>query len=294
MALFDGFTTQVIDLPTGALRLSHGGKGPPLICLHGNPQTHQMWHSVAPVLAQDFTVYCPDLRGYGGSHKPDHTPDHAPYSKRKMAQDVLGLMDHFGHEQAIVVAHDRGARVAHRLCLDHPDRVSRLCLMDIVPTIEHFERTDMRFAMAYYHWFFLAQPRPVPEDMIANDPAGWFQAHTQQGTRVEGGFHPEAQADYLAALQDPGTIRGICEDYRAAATIDLEHDRQSRAAGDQIQCPTLVLWGTKGIIGKLYDPLDLWGRYVAGPLTGQEVNSGHYLPEEAPTEVLQALEQFLP
>jgi len=293
MSFFPGFTIETLQLATGPIRLRHGGSGPPLLLLHGNPQTHVMWHAVAPTLAQHFTVYCPDLRGYGGSHKPPVTPDHRPYSKREMATDITALMDHFGHDSFTVVAHDRGARACHRLALDHPGRIKRLALLDIVPTIEHFERTDMDFAMAYYHWFLLAQPYPVPDDLIGRDPEAWFNAHVGLGTRIEGGFHPEARQDYIDAVCDPGVIRGICEDYRAAATIDLTHDRESRAAGAKIQCPLMVLWGEKGIIGRFYDPLALWQSYSALPVTGGAVNSGHYLAEEAPDEVLQHLSQFL-
>lgn len=293
MSFFPGFTLETLQLPNGPIRLRHTGNGPPLLLLHGNPQTHAMWHAVAPHLAQRFTVYCPDLRGYGGSHKPPLTPDQMPYSKREMATDIIQLMDHFGHDAFQVVAHDRGARVCHRLALDHPTRVSRLALLDIVPTIEHFERTDMAFAMAYYHWFLLAQPHPVPDDLIGRDPEAWFIAHTSLGTRMDSEFHPDALADYLTAVRDPDTIRGICEDYRAAATIDLVHDRESRAAGEKIQCPLMVMWGQKGIIGRLYDPLDLWQRYCATPVTGGSAPAGHYLAEEAPDAVLAQLDSFL-
>jgi len=293
MSFFPGFTLETLHLSDGPIRLRHGGSGPPLLLLHGNPQTHAMWHAVAPELAKTFTVYCPDLRGYGGSHKPPLTADHMPYSKREMAKDILRLMDHFGHETFQVVAHDRGARVCHRLAIDHPTRVSRLALLDIVPTLEHFERTDMAFAMAYYHWFMLAQPHPVPDDLIGNNPDSWFNAHVGFGTRMEGGFHPTALDDYLTAVRDPDVIRGICEDYRAAATIDLAHDRESRSNAQKIQCPLKVLWGDKGIIGRFYDPLALWQSYSDTPVTGAAVSSGHYVPEEAPTEVLQHLRDFL-
>ena len=293
MPFFDDFTLEIAPIPNGPIRLRHGGSGPPLLLLHGNPQTQAMWHATAPRLARKFTVYCPDLRGYGGSHKPGLTPDHAPYSKREMATDAIQLMDHFGHETFAVAAHDRGARVAHRLALDHPARITRLAVLDIIPTLEHFERTDMAFAMAYYHWFLLAQPHPVPDDLIGRDPVAWFNAHVRYGTRIEGGFHPDALADYLSAIRDPDVVRGICEDYRAAATIDLVHDRESRAKGDKIQCPLLALWGDKGIIGRFYDPLAVWQAYSATPVSGGAVNSGHYLAEEAPGEVLEHLDDFL-
>ena len=290
---FPGFTLDHREVSGQALRLRRGGEGPPLLLLHGNPQTHAMWHKVAPQLARHHTVICPDLRGYGLSGKPPASASHLAYSKRAMAADMLELMRQLGFPRFGVVSHDRGARVAHRLALDAPDAVERLAVMDIVPTLEHFERTDMAFAMGYYHWFFLAQPHDRPERMILRDIEDWFDLHTGREPKDATFFHPEARADYLAALRAPGTVTAICEDYRAAATIDLEHDRASRTAGQRVQCPLLVLWGGKGRIGEWYDPLALWGQYAAGPVSGQPVPSGHYLAEEAPDAVLAALEPFL-
>ena len=292
MAFFEGFTLETVDVGEGALRLRRAGSGPPLLLLHGNPQTHAMWHAVAPALAEHYTVVCPDLRGYGGSHKPPATPDHAPYAKREMARDMVTLMERLGHPAFLVGAHDRGARVAHRLVLDHPQRVQKLTVMDIIPTIEHFERADMAFAMGYYHWFWFAQPHPFPESVINAAPEDWFRAHTSREPKGADFFHPEALADYLRAAHDPEMIRGMCEDYRAAATIDLEHDRESRAAGQKVQCPLHVLWGDKGKIGVWYDPMAVWQQYCAQPVTGGSVHSGHYLPEEAPGEVLEHLLAF--
>lgn len=291
--MFEGFVEERREVAGQALRLRRGGEGPPLLLLHGNPQTHAMWHKVAPVLARDFTVVCPDLRGYGLSGKPPVSADHAAYSKRAMAADMVGLMRGLGFDRFQVVAHDRGARVAHRMALDSPEAVQRLCTMDIVPTLHHFEHADMAFAMGYYHWFFLAQPHPKPESMILRDVEDWFDLHTSREPKDRGFFHPEARADYLAALNTPGTIAAICEDYRAATTIDLEHDRASRAAGDRVACPLLALWGAKGKVGVWYEPLEVWRRYARGEVTGGPVNSGHYLAEEAPQEVLAALEKFL-
>jgi haloacetate dehalogenase len=290
---FEGFTldTRVVD--GHAVRFRHGGSGPPLLLLHGNPQTHAMWHLVAPRLAERFFVVCPDIRGYGFSSKPRPTPDHAPYSKRDMCRDPLGLMRSLGHERFGVVSHDRGARVAHRLALDHPDAVERLCVMDIVPTLHHLEHTDMEFALGYYHWFWLAQPHPKPELLIESDVERWFDLHTSREPKDSGFFAPQARADYLAALRQPGTVAAICEDYRAAVTIDLAHDRASRAAGEKVACPLLALWGGKGRIGQWYDPLAVWRSYASGPVSGHAVNSGHYLAEEAPGEVLAALDAFL-
>jgi len=259
---FPDFKLELARVSAGELRLRRGGEGPPLLLLHGNPQTHAMWHKVAPALAKRHTVVCPDLRGYGGSFKPPATADHAPYAKREMAKDMVELMAGLGHERFLLVAHDRGARVAHRLALDHPARVQKLAVLDIIPTLEHFERADMAFALGYYHWFWFAQPHPFPENVISAAPDAWWRAHTSREPKPPDFFDREALADYLRAIHSPEMIRGMCEDYRAAASIDLEHDRASRAAGEKIRCPGAV-------------------------------ESGHYLAEEAPGEVLERLEPFL-
>jgi haloacetate dehalogenase len=290
---FEGFTLEHRQARDVTFRLRRAGKGPPLLLLHGNPQTHAMWHRVAPVLAQRFEVICPDLVGYGFTTKPPVSADHAAYSKRAMAADLIALMRGLGHERFSVVGHDRGARVAHRMALDWPDAVQKLCLLDIVPTLHHFESGGMDFAMGYYHWFFLAQPHPKPERMILRDVEDWFDMHTSREPKGKGFFHPDARADYLAALHEAGTVEGICEDYRAAATIDLAHDRASRAAGDKLRCPLLALWGAKGKIATWYDALAIWRDYAAGPVEGGAVASGHYLAEEAPEEVLGRLATFL-
>ena len=290
--LFPGFTLATTRVPGGVIRYRHAGTGPALLLLHGNPQTHVMWHRVAPALAERFTVICPDLRGYGGSEKPPATADHAPYAKAAMAQDVADLMQQLGHATYAVGAHDRGARVAHRLTLDYPERVTKLAVLDIVPTIEHFERVDMSFALQYYHWFWFAQPHPFPEDLINKSPDTWFNAHMGGVPGIPGFFAPDALADYLAAIHDPAAIVGMCEDYRAAATIDLVHDRMSRSEGRQVQCPMLVLWGNKGMIGGWYNPIQLWSEYCANTVTGGSVESGHFLAEEAPDEVLRWFDRF--
>ena len=290
---FEGFRLEETVVDGQRIRLRQGGEGPPLLLLHGNPQTHAMWHKVAPVLARDYTVICPDLRGYGFSGKPPASPDHAAYSKRAMAADLAGLMAQKGFAQFQVLSHDRGARVAHRLALDFPDRVQKLAVLDIVPTLEHFERTDMAFALGYYHWFWLAQPHDLPERMILRDVEDWFDLHTSREPKDRGFFHPEARADYLAALRQPGTVMAICEDYRAATGIDLEHDRASRAAGEKLRCPLLALWGAKGKIGQWYQPLEIWRAYATGPVDGGPVPSGHYLAEEAPEAVLELVRPFL-
>lgn len=290
---FEGFTLETREANGQAIRLRRGGEGPPVLLLHGNPQTHAMWHKVAPELAKHHTVIAPDLRGYGFSAKPPVSDDHAPYAKRAMAADLVALMRGLGFDRFQVVSHDRGARVAHRLTLDHPQAVERLCVMDIIPTLEHFERADMAFGLGYYHWYWLAQPHDRPERMILRDVEDWFDLHTAREPKGKDFFAPEARADYLAALRLPGTVAAICEDYRAATGIDLDHDRASRAAGEKIACPLLALWGAKGKIEAWYDALAIWRGYAAGAVTGSSVASGHYLAEEAPAEVLSWLGGFL-
>lgn len=290
---FDGFQLEQVAVGAGSIRLRHGGSGPPLLLLHGNPQTHAMWHKVAPALARRYTVICPDLRGYGGSLKPPVTADHAPYAKRAMAQDMVEVMEQLGHRRFLLAGHDRGARVAHRLAIDHPARVERLAVLDIVPTLEHLERADMAFAMGYYHWFWLAQPHPFPEVLINAAPEAWFAAHTSREPKPPDFFDRDALADYLEHVRDPDMIRGMCEDYRAAATIDLRHDRDSRAAGNRIECPLLVLWGARGKIGEWYDALAIWREYCSAEVTGRALASGHYLAEEAPEAVVDELVRFV-
>ncbi|MCX7363776.1 MAG: alpha/beta hydrolase [Alphaproteobacteria bacterium] len=289
---FENFTLHEVAVPGGTIRLRHGGSGPPLLLVHGNPQTHAMWNRVAPKLAERFTVIAPDLRGYGGSFKPPATTDHAPYAKREMAQDLVTVMEHFGHTRFKVGSHDRGARVAHRLAIDHPERVEKLAVLDIIPTLEHFERANMEFAMGYYHWFWFAQPHPIPEAVISAAPDTWFHGHTARSPRPGDVFHPDALADYLHFARQPDTTRGMCEDYRAAATIDLEHDRASRQAGKKVQCPMLVLWGSKGKIGEWYDALAIWRAYCSNTVTGDAVAAGHYIAEEAPDATLDWFGKF--
>ncbi len=289
---FKDFNLTKVETRRGPMRLRTFGDGPPLLMLHGNPQTHAMWHRVAPELAEHYRVICPDLCGYGQSFKPPPSADHAAYAKTKMAGDMVELMEILGHSKFQVAAHDRGARVAHRMAIDHSDKIEKLALLDIVPTIEHFERADMAFAMGYYHWFWFAQPYPFPENVINAAPEDWFNAHTSREPKDAGFFHPEALADYLKAAHDPNMIQGMCEDYRAAATIDMVDDRKSREAGNQITCPLLVLWGAKGKIGQWYDALEIWRDYCTNEVTGGEIASGHYLAEEAPESVLEQFRGF--
>ena len=271
---------------------------PPLLLLHGYPQTHAMWQRVAQRLAADFSLVIPDLRGYGDSSKPGPaaTPeaDHALHSKRVMAADMAALMSGLGHARFAVVGHDRGARVAHRLALDHGERIERLALIDIVPTLDMYDMTEMRFATYYYHWFFLIQPQPLPERMIGGDPS-FYLRWTLGGWGAKSLDHiePEALAEYERCFGRADAIHAACEDYRASASIDLEHDRASREAGEKIACDTLVLWGEHGVVGKLYAPLVLWRAQCAGKLEGRAMSAGHFIPEELPDETARRLRDFL-
>jgi haloacetate dehalogenase len=290
--MFDGFERGLADIGGIPIHYVKGGSGPPLLLLHGHPQTHAIWHQVAPGLARHFTVIAADLRGYGDSGKPPGLPDHANYAKRVMALDQLGLMRHFGHERFAVLAHDRGARVAYRMALDHPEAVTRLVLLDIAPTLAMYEQTTMAFATAYFHWFFLIRPAPFPELAIRANPDAYLKA--TMGSRSAGlaPFAPEAYAQYLRCLQDPATAHGICEDYRASATIDLDHERADLAAGRKIGCPVLVLWGAQGTVAQCFDPLAEW-QPLALDVRGMALPCGHYIPEEAPDLLLEQALPFL-
>lgn len=288
--MFEGFMLETIDAGEVRVRVRIGGDGPPLLLLHGNPQTHVMWHRVAPALAGEFTVVAPDLRGYGLTSKPASTPDHKSYSKRVMANDQIRLMSTLGHQRFSVAGHDRGGRVAYRLALDHPDVVERLAVLDIIPTGEAFQRGGREFGLGLYHWYFLAQPAPLPEKLIGADPEWFWRWHTNRGPDASF-FDTDAVADYLACFRDPETIRGICDDYRAGATIDFEHDLADMEAGRRIQCPLLVLWGGLSKPQDWYDTLDVW-RAWADDVRGRALPCGHYLPEEAPEETARELLAF--
>lgn len=265
------------------------GGGPPLLLLHGFPQTNVMWHRIAPALAEDFTVIAADLRGYGDSATPESGPEHAGYSKRAMADDMVGLMESLGHRSFMVAGHDRGGRVAHRMARDHGDRVNRLAVLDIAPTAAMYGQTDMRFATAYYHWFYLIQPAPLPERMIGADAEFYLRSKCGQWGRTSGAITEAAFADYLRCFSQPDRIHAMCEDYRAAASIDLIHDRQDESA--RLKMPLLALWGEAGFVGNNYDVLAEW-RQVATDVSGHSVPGGHYLAEEAPDETLAALRAF--
>jgi haloacetate dehalogenase len=287
--LFPGFLSRRFRTTGAEIHAVIGGSGPPILLLHGYPQTHAIWHRVAPELAKRFTVVCPDLRGYGDSSKPEGGAQHVNYSKRAMAQDQVELMQALGFEHFDVAGHDRGGRVAHRMARDQPSCVRRLAVLDISPTLAMYEQTDQAFATAYYHWFFLIQPFDLPERLIGADPVyylhwkigGW-------GSKLEH-FDPRALAEYERCFCDAATIHATCEDYRAAASIDLEHDRTDEQT--TITCPLLALWGEKGVVNRLFDPVADWRR-VASDVRGWTLPSGHFLPEEAPEQTLSALHEF--
>lgn len=292
-ALFPGFAAQRVATAEGVeINAVVGGSGPPLLLLHGHPQTLSIWHRVAPTLARSFTVVAADLRGYGDSSKPPGGADHARYSKREMAADMRALMHSLGHERFAVLAHDRGARVAHRLAVDHPAAVRRLVLLDIAPTLDMYALANEDFARAYWHWFFLIQPAPLPERLIEADPAAYVR--DVMGRRSAGlePFDPLALAEYQRCMALPGAAHAICEDYRAAAGIDLEHDRSDRTQQRRLAQPLLALWGAEGVVQRCFDPLALWQR-IATDVQGEALPCGHYIPEEAPELLLAKALPFL-
>ena len=281
-----------MDVEAGGVRVHAvaGGSGPPILLLHGYPQTLAIWHRVAPRLAARFTVVCADLRGYGDSGKPATDARHEPYSKREMARDPVALMRALGFGRFHLAGHDRGGRVAHRLAMDHPEAVSRLAVLDISPTLAMYEGTDMAFARAYWHWFFLIQPAPLPETMIGADPGFYLRGKMGAGRAGLSPFAPPAWAEYERCFT-PEAIHASCEDYRAAATIDLEHDRADREAGRRLACPLLALWGEHGVVERCFRPLEDWGRVATG-VRGRALPAGHYLPEEVPDLVADEFESF--
>ena len=284
--MFEGFERIRIEVEGASINAVRRGEGPPVLLLHGSPQTLAMWHLIAPRLAEDFTLIATDLRGYGDSSKPESAPDHGPYSKRTMARDQVQVMRYFGFERFALIGHDRGGRVGYRMALDHPGVVTRLAVLDIVPTWEALHRADAAFGLAYWHWFFLAQPHDLPERLLASEPE---KALFRGGSEA---IAPEAMEEYVRCLRDPEAIRATCEDYRAAATLDYEHDEADRQAGRRMACPLLALWGRKGFLEGHYDVLDVW-RGWAEEVDGRALECGHYIPEEAPEATYAALHAFL-
>lgn len=282
--MFEGFAVSRIATSEAEIHVRHGGAGPPLLLLHGNPQTHAMWHRIAPCLARHFTVVASDLRGYGDSSKPVSTPDHESYSKRAMARDQVEVMTRLGFDRFFVAGHDRGGRCAYRMAIDHPERVAKLAVLDIVPTGEAFRRADMAFALGYWHWFFLAQPFDLPERMILAQGDDYCLRERRHL------FAPEALGEYLRCFRDPAMIHAMCEDYRAGAGIDCRLDERDRGQRP-IACPVLALWGGRGPLNAWYDVLGIW-RDWATDVSGHSLDCGHYLAEEAPEETFAALEAF--
>lgn len=290
--MFTSYTHELRSINGLNIHCRIGGVGPPLLLLHGHPQTHVIWHKVADQLAENFTVVAADLRGYGDSDKPPASEASASYSKRIMARDQLMLMQSFGFTQFSVLAHDRGARVAHRLALDHPDAVTRMILLDIAPTLAMYTQANEEFARAYWHWFFLIRPTPLPETLIEADPENYLR--TVMGTRSAGmdPFTDDAFSEYLRCLKLPGAAIAICEDYRASAGLDLEHDQADIDAGNKLKCPLLALWGEKGTVGRCFSPLHEWQK-VALNVDGNALASGHYIAEEIPELLLEYTLDFL-
>lgn len=288
--MFEGFAHRQIKTTGATINVMTGGKGAPVLLLHGYPQTHVMWHKIAPRLADDFSLVLPDLRGYGDSSKPPEGDDHLGYSKRATAQDQVEVMAQLGFSQFAVVGHDRGGRVAHRMALDHPGRVTKLAVLDIAPTHKLYGNVSKAFATAYYHWFFLIQPAPLPETLIGNSAEFYLNSLLGIGRLKPRAITPEAFAEYLRCFRDPATIHATCEDYRAAASIDLVHDEADM--GRKVTCPVLALWGEKGVMHKMYDVVAVW-RERAVNVSGKALPCGHFLAEEAPEETLAELGGFL-
>ena len=287
--MFPNFTTQKITANGITLHTRIGGSGPPLLLLHGYPQTHIMWHKIAPTLAQHFTLICPDLRGYGDSDCPPSDPQHLAYSKRTTAQDLVDLMTHLGFDTFMAAGHDRGGRVLHRLLLDHPQSVTRATVIDIVPTHHIFRTINQQMATIYEHWFFLIQPDPFPETLIGHDPAYYLTTKLHRWSAAPTAFTPAAMSEYLRCFRHPDVIHGTCEDYRAAASIDLEHDKED--FNRKIKCPLLVLWGGKGAMEQHYDVLAVWRNY-AETVQGYALDCGHFVPEEADEACARSLLAF--
>ena len=289
--MFPNFTNHRLRVNGVEINTLIGGRGPPLLLLHGYPQSHLIWHRVVEELATRFTVVATDLRGYGASEKPVGLDDHSNYSKREMAKDQVAVMRKLGFESFNLCGHDRGARVSHRLAVDYPEAVKRLMLLDISPTLAMYEQTTMEFARAYWWWFFLIQPTPFPEAMIAAAPETYLRKKIGWGHAGLSAFTPETYAAYMSYVSDPATMHAMCEDYRAAASIDLEHDRADREAGKKIACPVYVIWGEHGVVNRCFQPIADWQR-VADDVRGRTLQCGHYIPEEVPDPLLAEMFAF--
>jgi haloacetate dehalogenase len=293
--MMDDFQAGYVETGETSIFVRRGGSGPPLLLLHGFPETHLMWRGAAPLLARGFSVVCADLRGYGRSGCPTSAPDHAPYAKRSMARDLVLVMERLGFPRFSVAGHDRGGRVAYRMALDHPARVVRLAVLDVLPTGTVWELADAAFALAYWPWSLLAQPEPFPERLLSTAPEAFVDHALEAWGSSPAAFPPEVRAGYVEALRDRGHAHAICEEYRAAATLDREHDDADRAEGRRISCPVLALWGEGG-------PLDTWYRDAGGPLAmwrdwyadvvGHAVGGGHFFPEVAPEPTAVTLGRF--
>ena len=288
--MLTNFKQQIIHTTEANINTFVAGKGYPLLLLHGYPQNHYMWHKIAHRLTEDFTVIVTDLRGYGDSSKPQGKADHSNYSKRAIAQEQVEVMSQLGYDQFYLVGHDRGARVAHRLTLDYPQRVTKLAVLDIIPTYELYKTCDRKIASAYYHWFFLIQPYPFPETLIGNNPEYFLSHCLESWSKIKDAFSSEAKAEYLRCFSEPKTIHGTCEDYRASADIDLIHDGED--LNKKITCPLLALWGSQGIIGQKYDVMASWKKRAINVM-GKGLDCGHFLPEEAPEATYHNLKEFL-
>jgi haloacetate dehalogenase len=290
--LFPDFETHWVEVNGVKIMARKGGSGRPLLLLHGHPQTHVIWHRVAQQLSKSFTVVMTDLRGYGDSSKPQGSHDHLNYSKRVMALDQIEVMRHFGFSEFDVLAHDRGARVAHRLALDHPKAVKRLVLLDIAPTLAMYEKTSNQFARSYWHWFFLIQPAPMPERLIEADPAAYVRDVLGRRSAGLAPFDARALAEYVRCIELPGSAHGLCEDYRASAGIDLVHDQLDVDEKKFLEQPLLVLWGEQGVVHQCFEPLKEWSK-LAKNVQGKALPCGHYVPEEAPELLLHQVQFFL-
>ena len=290
--MLDGFKRETITANGVDIVLRHGGKGPPLLLMHGNPFTHLSWHKVAPQLAEEFTVVTPDLRGYGDSAKPDGGADHMAYSFREMALDQVGVMQALGFNRFYAAGHDRGARVLHRMCLDHPDKVLKAAFVDMLPQHHLLNNVTFNWGKFSWHWFFMIQPTPYPETMINNDPEFFIRrklSKTDKGTEF---FEPAALAEYIRCIKNPRTVYAMCEDYRATVSVDLEMDTRDFEAGRKVTCPTALIWGATGGVGRNHNAVEIWRRYATDIARAAAVPSGHYVQEEAPREAYRELRDF--